>query len=203
MLNGELYPQRLQTLIYLYLLTFLVQVRVRTEVLSTISSTQQEFKLMTSRSWQHIWCHWDACSNHSAFSDFRLFHKNFSPIIGTNFTSWHLYISSSYWILHTIVSVTCYPDKSHESFLTTIHHWRKSEICHPPFLIHPIQLHFNWTWQRFTTLGIPSHLSRRKPVSLQSTSTSSSVKHHSSRKFPGDLECGKGKISSEHSVYVK
>ena len=28
------------------------------------------FELMTSRSWQYIPCHWDACSNHSAISDF-------------------------------------------------------------------------------------------------------------------------------------
>ena len=27
------------------------------------------FELMTSRSWQHISCHWDACSNHSAISE--------------------------------------------------------------------------------------------------------------------------------------
>ena len=26
---------------------------------------------MTSGSWQHISCHWDACSNHSAISDFK------------------------------------------------------------------------------------------------------------------------------------
>ena len=29
-----------------------------------------KFKPTTSRSWQHISCHWDACSNHLAISDF-------------------------------------------------------------------------------------------------------------------------------------
>ena len=48
----------------------LVQVRLRTEVPSTQSSTQLGFELMTSRSWQYISCHWDACSNYSAISDF-------------------------------------------------------------------------------------------------------------------------------------
>ena len=58
---------------------FLVQVRLTTEVLCNPSSTQSTtwpgFELMTSRSWQHISCHWDACSNHSAISDFIFFHK--------------------------------------------------------------------------------------------------------------------------------
>ena len=50
---------------------FLVQVQHRTEVLCTPSSTQLGCELMTSRSWQYNDCsHWDACSNHSAFSDF-------------------------------------------------------------------------------------------------------------------------------------
>ena len=50
---------------------FLVQVHVqlRTEILRTSSLTQSGFELMTSRSWQYIPCHWDACSNHSAISD--------------------------------------------------------------------------------------------------------------------------------------
>ena len=43
---------------------------LRTEVLCTPSSIWMGFKLMTSRSWQYISCHWDACSNHSAISDF-------------------------------------------------------------------------------------------------------------------------------------
>ena len=47
-------------------LLFLVQVRLKIEVLSTLSSTRQGFELMTCRSWQHTSCHWDACSNHSA-----------------------------------------------------------------------------------------------------------------------------------------
>ena len=37
----------------------LVQVRLRTEVSSTPSSTRPGFELMTSRSWQYIPCHWD------------------------------------------------------------------------------------------------------------------------------------------------
>ena len=41
---------------------FLVQVRIRTEGLSTPSSTWPGFKLMISRSWPYISCHWDACS---------------------------------------------------------------------------------------------------------------------------------------------
>ena len=47
---------------------FLDQVRLRTEVLCIQSSTQPGFELMTSRSWQYISCHWDACSNHLAIS---------------------------------------------------------------------------------------------------------------------------------------
>ena len=35
----------------------------------TSSSTQLGFKLVTSRLWQYISCHWGACSNHSAISD--------------------------------------------------------------------------------------------------------------------------------------
>ena len=45
-------------------LSFLAQVWVNTEALRTSSSTRPGFKLMTSRSWQYISCHWDACSNH-------------------------------------------------------------------------------------------------------------------------------------------
>ena len=32
------------------------------------SSTRPGLELMTSRSWQHILCHWDTCSNHLAIS---------------------------------------------------------------------------------------------------------------------------------------
>ena len=39
---------------------FLVQVRLRTEVLRTPSSIRPGFELMTSRLWQYISCHWDA-----------------------------------------------------------------------------------------------------------------------------------------------
>ena len=51
---------------------FLIQVRLRKEVQHTPSSTQLGFKLMASRSWQYISCHWAACSNHLAISDFTL-----------------------------------------------------------------------------------------------------------------------------------
>ena len=51
-------------------LLFLVQVRLRTEVLRTPNSTWLGFELLTSRSWQYIPCHWDACSNHSSINDF-------------------------------------------------------------------------------------------------------------------------------------
>ena len=50
--------------------TFLVQVRLRTEVPITPSSTRSGFELMTSRSWQYISCYRDACCNYSAISDF-------------------------------------------------------------------------------------------------------------------------------------
>ena len=61
--NDELYAQRFQKLIYLYLFG--------TEVLRTPSLTQPGFELMASRSWQYTSCHWDACSNHSVISDIR------------------------------------------------------------------------------------------------------------------------------------
>ena len=38
---------------------FMVQVRLRTEVPRTPSSTRPEFELMTSRSWEYSSCHWD------------------------------------------------------------------------------------------------------------------------------------------------
>ena len=64
-------------LIYLLINTtfgiYMVKVRLRTEVLRTSSSTQPGFELMTSRSWYHISCHWDSCSNHSAISDLATF----------------------------------------------------------------------------------------------------------------------------------
>ena len=41
-------------------LIFLVQVRLWTEHHAPLSGLE----LMTSRSWQYISCHWDACSNH-------------------------------------------------------------------------------------------------------------------------------------------
>ena len=43
---------------------------ISTEVLHTPSSTRLRFELMTSRYWQYASCHWDACSNHLAISDF-------------------------------------------------------------------------------------------------------------------------------------
>ena len=42
----------------------LVQVQLSTEVPRTPSSAQSGLELMTSRSWQYISSHWDACSNH-------------------------------------------------------------------------------------------------------------------------------------------
>ena len=52
---------------------FSVQVRLRTEVLRTPSSTQLGFKLIiTSRSWRYIWCPPDTCFNHSAISELPL-----------------------------------------------------------------------------------------------------------------------------------
>ena len=41
-------------------IVFLVQVRLRAEVTMHPISTLPGFKLMTSRSWQYISCHWDA-----------------------------------------------------------------------------------------------------------------------------------------------
>ena len=58
-----------QRLLHAYIIVFLDQVQLRTEVLRTPSSTRLGFKLMTSRSWLYISCHWDACSNHLAISD--------------------------------------------------------------------------------------------------------------------------------------
>ena len=55
--------------LYQWFKIFLVQVRLRTEVPCTPSSTRPGLELMTSRSWQYISCHWDACSNQSAISD--------------------------------------------------------------------------------------------------------------------------------------
>ena len=37
-----------------------------------VQPTRVGFELMTSRSWQYISCHWDACSNHLAISAFNL-----------------------------------------------------------------------------------------------------------------------------------
>ena len=61
-----LYKSKLSDVIFVF---FFVQVRLRTEVLRTPSSIRARFELMTSRSWQYIPCHWDACSNHLAISD--------------------------------------------------------------------------------------------------------------------------------------
>ena len=52
-------------------LVLLVQEQLRAEVLCTLNSTRLGFELMTSRSWQYISCHCDACSNHSAINDFK------------------------------------------------------------------------------------------------------------------------------------
>ena len=60
---------------------FLVQVRIRTEVLPTKSLTRSGFELMTSRSWQYTPCHWDACSNHSVINDF------YAPQVGPDWGS--------------------------------------------------------------------------------------------------------------------
>ena len=42
------------------------------EVLTAPSSTRLGFELMTSRSWQYISYHWEACSNHLAISDLKM-----------------------------------------------------------------------------------------------------------------------------------
>ena len=49
---------------------FLVQVWLRAEKYYTPCSTWQGFELMTSRSWQCISCHYNACSNQRTISDF-------------------------------------------------------------------------------------------------------------------------------------
>ena len=49
---------------------FMVQVWLKTEVLHSPSLTWPGFELMTSRSWQYLSCHWDACSNHLTIIDF-------------------------------------------------------------------------------------------------------------------------------------
>ena len=65
---------------------FLLQVRLRTEVPRTPSSTRLGFELMTSRSWQYSSCHWDACSNHSGMrgchvNDYLLYWTPFEDIV--------------------------------------------------------------------------------------------------------------------------
>ena len=88
----------------------LIQVRLRTEALSTSSLTQPGFKLMTSRSWQDISCHWDACSNHSAISDTEacqcIHHRQLLPC--HNVSLWKLHPSHQLicrWLLHSTLSV--------------------------------------------------------------------------------------------------
>ena len=78
---------------------FLVQVRLRTEVLRTLSLTRLGFKLMTSRSWQYIPCHWDACSNHLAISD--LIYRHIVEIMTLSYANVYRLaeIISSYWSL--------------------------------------------------------------------------------------------------------
>ena len=49
---------------------YLVQVRLRTEVLCTPSSTRPGFEILTPRSWQYLSCHWGACSNHAIWFPF-------------------------------------------------------------------------------------------------------------------------------------
>ena len=64
---------------------FLVQVRLRTKVPHTRRTIRPGVELMTFRSWQYISCHWDACSNHSAVSDF---HQSFClPYNCTHYTT--------------------------------------------------------------------------------------------------------------------
>ena len=71
---------------------FLDQVWLRTEVLRTPSSTRPGFELMTSRSWQNVSYHWDACSNHSAISDFLR-----GIILGVKYDVWIMCILLQIW----------------------------------------------------------------------------------------------------------
>ena len=88
----------------------LVQVRLRTEVLRTPRSTRPGFKLMTSRSWQYISCHWDSCSNHLAFSDLSRHEL-------LNWNHWWILIElisfigklKNYWWKCMVTVVTTYP----------------------------------------------------------------------------------------------
>ena len=73
-------------------IVFLVQVRFRTEVPRTQSSTRPGFALMTSKSWQCISYHWDDCSNHSAISDFNTKctnHKWLGVVFDHNYQQWN------------------------------------------------------------------------------------------------------------------
>ena len=54
-----------------FILSYLVQVKLSTEILFTQCLTRQGFQLITSRSWHYISCHWDTCTNHSAISNFK------------------------------------------------------------------------------------------------------------------------------------
>ena len=70
------------------------------------------FRLMTSRSWQYISCHWDACSNHLAISDccntkIYIFILSFVKVnISKNGTS--------------LFSITCTSFCCHTSFLSVV-----------------------------------------------------------------------------------
>ena len=70
---------------------FFVQVQLKKEVLRTPSSTQPRFKLITSRSWQYISCHWelDVCSNHSAISDLKEMYFHFILQTWSDFSCTH------------------------------------------------------------------------------------------------------------------
>ena len=85
-----------------------VQVRLRTEVLRTTSLTRPGFKLMTSRSWQYILCHWDTCSNHSAITDFLIHNSFFLPfesyIIAISFYNDHVMLLSISTVFSTVFS---------------------------------------------------------------------------------------------------
>ena len=104
------------------LVLFLVQVRLRTEVPSTQSSTipglnswppdhdstvhVAEMPALTTRPWvtSYSSCHWDACSNHQAISDFFLTHQNISCLFADCHPTKHFSFCVNQWTFFQIYS---------------------------------------------------------------------------------------------------
>ena len=108
------------------LLFFFAQVRLRTEVPSTPSSTRPGLELMTARSWQYISCHWDACSNHSAISASYLIHNTKSSITFIQHATDYIIPVASYSIILTY----------HNTFLASCLHIVANFVSFRASIIH-------------------------------------------------------------------